>query len=51
MAKNKWENDSGFFKLYTVNTDRAILFRYLLANFFKESYINSVKSYKYEQVN
>ena len=49
MAKNKWKNDFIFLSaLYIVYKKlRQLFFHTLLANLFKQRYINSVTSYKY----
>ena len=49
MAKNEWKNDFIFLSaLYTVYKKlRQLFFHTLLANLFKQRYINSVTSYKY----
>ena len=49
MAKNEWKNDFIFLSaLYIVYKKlRQLFFHTLLANLFKQRYINSVTSYKY----
>ena len=53
MAKNEWKNDFIFLSaLYIVYKKlRKLFFDTLLANLFKQRYINSVTSYKSVHVN
>ena len=47
IAKDEWENEGSDFLLALYNIMYKIFFQTLVANLFKQRYINSVTSHKY----